>query len=78
MEKSPVKVTEVDYKPTDCGEWLGQHVVAEFFQADFDRLNDAVKLEEAMNNAARAAGATILCSHNHFFSPHGVSSIVII
>ena len=31
-----------------------------------------------MCDAARAAGATILSSHNHFFEPHGVSSVVII
>jgi S-adenosylmethionine/arginine decarboxylase-like enzyme len=31
-----------------------------------------------MRNAALASGATILSSHNHFFSPHGVSSVVII
>ena len=31
-----------------------------------------------MNQAALAAGATILSSHKHFFSPHGVSAVVII
>ena len=57
---------------------LGTHIVAEFFQADFDALNDADKLLEAMNKAALASGATILSSHKHFFSPHGVSAVVII
>jgi spermidine synthase len=31
-----------------------------------------------MCNAALASGATILSSHKHFFTPHGVSSVVII
>ena len=31
-----------------------------------------------MCKAALAAGATVLSSHKHFFSPHGVSSVVII
>ena len=57
---------------------LGTHIVAEFFQADFDALNDAEKMEDAMCKAALAAGATVLSSHKHFFSPHGVSSVVII
>jgi S-adenosylmethionine decarboxylase proenzyme len=31
-----------------------------------------------MCKAALASGATILSSHKHFFSPHGVSSVVIV
>jgi len=31
-----------------------------------------------MEEAALAAGATILSSHKHFFTPHGVSAVVII
>ena len=54
------------------------HIVAEFFCADFDRLNDAKELDNAMQEAAKAANATILSSHHHFFEPHGVSSVVII
>ena len=57
---------------------LGKHIVAEFFLADFDALNEADKVEEAMREAAKIAGATILSSHNHFFSPHGVSAVVIV
>jgi S-adenosylmethionine decarboxylase len=43
-----------------------------------DRLNGAPELEAAMREAAEHAGATILCSHSHFFEPHGVSAVVII
>ena len=31
-----------------------------------------------MQNATKAAGATMLSSHKHFYSPHGVSAVVII
>lgn len=58
--------------------FLGRHIIAEFFQADFDALNKAEELCEAMNKAASVAGATILSSHKHFFEPHGVSCVVII
>lgn len=58
--------------------YLGRHIIAEFFHADFHALNDADPLEEAMINAATAAGATVISSHKHFFSPHGVSAVIIV
>ena len=57
---------------------MGRHIIAEFFNADFDALNKADELREAMCTAAKEAGATVLKSHSHFFEPHGVSSVVII
>jgi S-adenosylmethionine decarboxylase len=59
-------------------DYLGRHIIAEFFESDFEALNNHVKLEEAMNEAALAAKATILSSSSHFFEPHGVSCVVII
>lgn len=58
--------------------YLGRHIIAEFFQADFDALNKPEELCEAMCHAAKVAGATILSSHKHFFEPHGVSCVVVI
>jgi len=60
------------------GSFLGRHIIAEFFEADKEALSNGDKLCEAMNEAAKAAGATILSSHQHFFEPHGVSCVVII
>ena len=57
---------------------LGQHIVAEFFSANFESLNNANKLEEVMRHAALNANATIRSSHNHVFEPHGVSCNVIL
>ena len=34
---------------------LGKHIVAEFFQADFEKLNNSKNLEQAMCDAAKAA-----------------------
>ena len=67
-----------DYLSEAMPNYLGRHIIAEFFQADMDRLNGAPELEAAMRAAAEHAGATILCSHSHFFEPHGVSAVVII
>jgi spermidine synthase len=57
---------------------LGLHIVAEFFLADFQALDNATALEEAMRVSAKIAGATVLSSHNHRFEPHGVSCVVIV
>ena len=59
-------------------DFLGKHIIAEFFEANFDALNDADKLCEALQVAAKLSGATILSSHKHFFEPHGVSSVIIV
>lgn len=65
-------------KKIEHTEHLGRQIIAEFFDADFDALNKAKELEQAMCDAAGVANATVLSSHSHMFEPHGVSSVVII
>ena len=80
MESQPIEsntgVQEAVPDPTH----LGQHVIAEFFQADFEILSDPKMLEEEMCKAALAAGATILSANTHHYAAEGdgVSSVVII
>lgn len=57
---------------------LGNHILAEFINCDSTVLNDAAFIEEIMVNAAKEAGATIISSSFHHFSPHGVSGVVVI
>jgi len=57
---------------------LGNQIVAEFYDCNRNRLRDARFVENAMNEAARLAGATIVSQTFHHFSPHGVSGAVII
>ncbi len=57
---------------------LGQQIVAEFYECDTEVLNNPVRIEEIMCDAALAAGATIVSKVFHTFSPHGVSGAVII
>lgn len=54
------------------------HIVAEFYDADAGALADPDGVVAAMEKATKAAGATALSSHKHYFSPHGVSCVVII
>ena len=57
---------------------LGRHLIVEYTGCDRNILDDARLIEEHMNNAAKAAGATVIQSVFHQFSPQGVSGVVVI
>ena len=57
---------------------LGRHILVEFMNCKADVLNDVVQIEKAMVEAAQIAGATVINSTFHHFSPYGVSGVVVI
>lgn len=57
---------------------LGRHVLVELHECDVDLLNNVQEVETIMRDAAQAAGATIVNSVFHHFSPFGVSGVVVI
>ena len=57
---------------------LGKHVLAEFYNCDKVLINDEKYTEELFITAAKEAGATVIKSAFHKFSPHGVSGVVVI
>lgn len=57
---------------------LGRHVLTEFYGCNSDILNNVDMIQSHMEGAARIAGATIVQSVFHLFSPHGVSGVVVI
>lgn len=57
---------------------LGRHILVEFMGCSPDILNDVGVIETAMVNAAQKAGATVIQSTFHHFSPFGVSGVVVI
>ncbi len=57
---------------------LGRHLVVEYFDCDPELINDVPYIERAMVEAAEEAGATIINSTFHHFSPFGVSGVVVI
>ncbi len=59
-------------------ESLGRHILVEFYGCDVSLLNKASALKEVMEDAARAARATVVNSFIHQFSPYGVSGVVVI
>jgi spermidine synthase len=57
---------------------LGRHILVEFIGCTPEILNDVSVIETAMVNAAQKAGATVIQSTFHHFSPFGVSGVVVI
>lgn len=57
---------------------LGRHIIADFFDATPELLNDVVFVEETMVDAAEKAGATLINATFHHFAPFGVSGVVVI
>jgi len=57
---------------------LGSHILVEFTNCKSDVLNDVTAIEAAMVQAAQVAGATVINSTFHHFSPWGVSGVVVI
>ena len=57
---------------------LGNHILVEFHGCSAEILNDVPHIETSMNAAAKEAGATIISSVFHHFSPFGVSGVVVI
>lgn len=57
---------------------LGRHILVELYECSPDILNDVSRIERHMVAAAKDAGATIINSTFHHFSPFGVSGVVVI
>jgi len=57
---------------------LGRHILVEFLGCNSDTLNDVSIIEKGMVDAAKNAGATVINSTFHHFSPWGVSGVVVI
>ncbi|MDW8189455.1 MAG: polyamine aminopropyltransferase [Pseudobdellovibrionaceae bacterium] len=57
---------------------LGRHILVEFLGCCPETLNDVSIIEKGMVEAAEKAGATVINSTFHHFSPYGVSGVVVI
>ncbi|MCO5260817.1 MAG: polyamine aminopropyltransferase [Crocinitomicaceae bacterium] len=57
---------------------LGNHILVEFMKCDPHIMNDVATIERNMVEAAEKAGATVINSTFHHFSPYGVSGVVVI
>jgi S-adenosylmethionine decarboxylase len=57
---------------------LGQHSLFDLHDCDASKLSDRDVVREAMLEAVRQSGGTIVAEVFHQFSPHGVSGVVVI
>ncbi len=57
---------------------LGRHIIAELYNCDLEKINDVSFVEKGMLEAAEIAGATVINSTFHHFSPFGVSGVIVI
>lgn len=57
---------------------LGRHILVEFSGCSPEIMNSVSIIENAMVDAAQKAGATVINSTVHHFSPYGVSGVVVI
>ena len=57
---------------------LGIHYLAEFFDCDRKKIDDALFIEGLMIDATKLSGATIIRPFFHQFSPQGVSGVIVI
>lgn len=57
---------------------LGRHILVELNGCSAETLNDVSAVEKGMIEAAENAGATVVQSTFHHFSPYGVSGVVVI
>jgi S-adenosylmethionine decarboxylase len=59
-------------------ETQGRHLLVEYWGCDSRALDELGAVEALMKRAAEAAGATIVTSTFHRFSPQGVSGVVVV
>lgn len=57
---------------------LGIHYLAEFFDCDRKKIDDAAFVEKIMIEATNLSSATIIRPFFHQFSPQGVSGVIVI
>ncbi|MCK5701091.1 MAG: polyamine aminopropyltransferase [Cyclobacteriaceae bacterium] len=57
---------------------LGRHIIAELYNCNLEKIDDVLFVEKGMLAAADKAGATVINSTFHHFSPFGVSGVIVI
>ena len=57
---------------------LSKHLLVEYHGCDSAKLNDVDAVKVMMEQAAKAAGATVVNAVFHRFEPQGVSGVVVI
>ena len=59
-------------------EFSGTHFLASYLECDLCALTDLPSLQEALNKAVAASGATILKQTSHIFAPDGWTAVYLL
>lgn len=57
---------------------LGRQILVEYYDCNFDVINDVSQIESILIEGTRKSKASIISHNFHKFSPHGVSGTVVI
>ena len=55
---------------------MGNHLLLEVYNVDFNLINDAISLQETMERGIVRAGMTILNVFSHCFTPQGCTIVI--
>jgi S-adenosylmethionine decarboxylase len=59
-------------------QFYGRHLIAQYYDCDFEALCDTGRLSEVMKQAAKASGAHLLGTKEHLFEGNGYSMILLL
>lgn len=62
----------------DPKEKLGMHLIAELYVTDSSVLNNQERINNALVDSAIAGNMTVINVASHKFSPHGVTSLILL
>jgi len=63
---------------SNLSDTVGKHCILELYACNQDRLNDEAFLRDAITEAAKRAGATLLHLVTHHFEPQGVTGLALL
>ena len=59
-------------------QFYGRHLIAQYYDCDYESLSDADRLSEVMKEAAVASGAHLLSWKDHRFEGNGYSMVLLL
>ena len=68
----------VEVRKNDVDEAVGRHCIAELYDGCPKKLNSESFIREALTEAAKRSGATLLSLTSHNFTPQGVTALALL
>jgi S-adenosylmethionine decarboxylase len=62
----------------EVADGVGLHCIYELYAGNQDKLNDEAFIKEALTQAAKESGATLISITSHKFNPQGVTALALL